>query len=148
MADQTQEKSSIIKEFRSFILRGNVVDLAVAVAIGAAFTAMVTALVAAFITPIIGAIFGKGFTQLAFTVNGSKFQYGLFINAVLTFLITATVVFFFVVKPTQRLLKRFGMVPAEAPTMAECPHCFTEIRAEATRCAACTVGLAPGWSAG
>ena len=138
--------TSTLKEFRAFILRGNVVDLAVAVAIGAAFTAVVTSLVAAFITPIIGALFGKDFAHLKFTVNGSVFKYGLFINALLTFVITATVVFFFVVKPLQALLQRLNMAPADPPPMAECPSCLTEIPPASTRCRACTSELGHGWA--
>ena len=141
-----KEKQSILKEFRAFILRGNVVDLAVAVAIGAAFTAVVTSLVAAFITPIIGALFGKDFAHLSFTINDSKFQYGLFVNALITFLITATAVFFFVVKPTQHLLRRLGMAPSDAPEKAPCPRCFSDIPVMASRCAACTSKLEKNWS--
>ena len=139
--------TSTLKEFRAFILRGNVVDLAVAVAIGAAFTAVVTSLVAAFITPIIGALFGKDYAHLAFTVNGSVFTYGLFINALLTFLITATAVFFFVVKPLQALMRRLDMAPADPPPMDACPACLTEIPIASTRCRACTSELPEGWAA-
>ena len=140
------EKQSTLHEFRAFILRGNVVDLAVAVAVGAAFTAVVTSFVAAFITPIIGAFLGKDFQKLAFSINSSKFQYGLFINALVTFLITATVVFFFVVKPLQALVRRLGMSPSEPAPTAECPSCLSEIPAAATRCRFCTSELAAGWS--
>jgi large conductance mechanosensitive channel len=139
-----RERRKIFEEFREFILRGNVIDLAIAVAIGAAFTAVVTSLVAAFITPIIGAIFGKDFGRLSFTINGSKFQYGLFINALISFLITATVLFFLVVKPMQHLLKRLGMAPV--PSKAPCPYCLTDIPMQATRCAACTAELQEGWT--
>jgi large conductance mechanosensitive channel len=139
-----KEKPKILEEFREFVLRGNVIDLAIAVAVGAAFTAVVTSLVAAFITPIIGAVFGKDFGHLSFTINGSKFQYGLFINALISFLITATVLFFLVVKPMQHLLKRFGMAPV--PSKAPCPYCLTDIPVKATRCAACTAELQEGWT--
>jgi large conductance mechanosensitive channel len=139
-------KQGVSSEFRAFILRGNVVDLAIAVAIGAAFTAVVTSLSAAFITPIIGALFGKDFAHLSFTINDSKFQYGLFINAVISFLITGTVLFFVVVKPTQHLLRRLGMTPVQAPEKASCPRCLTEIPILATRCQACTSELQPNWS--
>src|SRR3954462_3674076 len=99
----------MLKEFRQFILRGNLVDLAVAVVIGAAFGALVTALVAGFITPLIAAIGGEpGFSDLAFPVNGSRFAYGLFINALISFLIIAAVVFFFVVRPVNALLARYA----------------------------------------
>ena len=141
-----KEKEGTLKEFRAFILRGNVVDLAVAVAIGAAFTAVVNSLVAAFISPIIGALFGKDFSHLGFTINGSTFQYGLFINALLTFLITATVVFFFVVKPLQALIKRLDMAPADPPPSAACPACLSDIPKASTRCRSCTSELAADWA--
>ena len=138
---------SWVNDFKKFIMRGNVVDLAVGIIIGAAFTAVVTSLVAAFITPIIGALFGKDFAHLAFTVNGSVFTYGLFINALLTFLITATAVFFFVVKPLQALMRRLDMAPADPPPMDACPACLTEIPIASTRCRACTSELPEGWAA-
>lgn len=97
----------MIKEFREFILRGNVVDLAIAVVIGAAFGAVVAAFVADLVTPLIAAIGGKSdFAQLTFTINGSKFSYGHFLNAVVSFLIVSAVIFFFVVKPLNLLLAR------------------------------------------
>jgi large conductance mechanosensitive channel len=141
-----KKKTSVIEEFRGFVLRGNVIDLAIAVAIGAAFTAVVTSLVAAFITPIIGALFGRSFAYMAFTINGSRFQYGLFINALISFLITAVVLFFLVVKPMQHLLNRLGLAPTEAPPKAPCPFCLTEIPLAATRCQACTSELQPNWA--
>jgi large conductance mechanosensitive channel len=120
----------MIKEFREFILRGNVVDLAVAVVIGAAFGAVVTAFVADFVTPLIAAIGGKpDFSRLTFTINGSKFFYGHFINAVISFLIIAAVIFFFVVKPLNALAARRkkDIVPEpEAP--AEDIILLTDIR--------------------
>jgi large conductance mechanosensitive channel len=141
------KKQSILLEFRSFVLRGNVVDLAVAIAVGAAFTAVVTSLTAAFITPLIAALFGKAdFSSLSFSVNGSKFAYGLFVNAVISFLITAAVLFFFVVKPIGHLLTKLGMTPAAPPTKAACPACLTEIPVEARRCAACTEELGTAWA--
>ncbi len=97
----------MLKEFRDFVLRGNVVELAVAVVIGAAFGALVAAFVASFITPLIAAIGGKpDFSSLAFTINGSRFTYGAFFNALLSFLIIAAVIFFFVVKPLNALAAR------------------------------------------
>jgi large conductance mechanosensitive channel len=138
--------TSILKEFRGFILRGNVVDLAVAVAVGAAFTAVVNSLVAAFITPIVGAFVGKDFAKLAFEINGSQFQYGLFINALITFLITAAAVFFLVVKPLHALMVRLEMVPAEPMPSSECPSCLTEIPTASKRCRACTSELEVGWA--
>src|SRR3954464_340359 len=100
--------ASLLKEFRQFILRGNLVDLAVAVVIGAAFTAVVNAFVKDIVTPVIAAIGGEpDFSDLAFTINGSRFAYGDFINALIPFLIIAAVVFFFVVKPVNALLAKY-----------------------------------------
>jgi large conductance mechanosensitive channel len=129
----------VLKDFRQFILRGNLVDLAVAVVIGAAFGALVTALVAGFITPLIAAIGGKpDFSDLAFTINGSRFTYGLFINALISFLIIAAVVFFFVVRPVNALLERYATEPdVERPTR-DCPACLSAIPEAARRCAFCT----------
>jgi large conductance mechanosensitive channel len=130
---------SILKEFRSFVLRGNLVDLAVAVVIGTAFTAVVTALVRDLITPLIAAIFGKPmFGALDFTINGSRFAYGDFLNAALTFLIVAAVVFFLVVKPVNMLMARLRTEPdVESPTRG-CPECLSQIPVDARRCAFCT----------
>jgi large conductance mechanosensitive channel len=134
----------MLKEFREFVLRGNVVELAVAVVIGAAFGAVVTSFVASFITPLIAAIGGKpDFSALSFTINGSKFTYGAFFNALLSFLIIAAVVFFFVVRPLNQLMARFKTEePVDKPTH-ECPHCLSEIPVAAKRCAFCTLEVAP-----
>jgi large conductance mechanosensitive channel len=134
--------STLVKEFRAFILRGNLVDLAVAVVIGTAFTAVVTALVKDLITPLIAAIGGQpDFSTLDFTINGATFRYGDFLNALLAFLIVAAVVFFFVVKPVNALMSRFGP-EADAETR-KCPECLSEIPAAARRCAFCTAEIAP-----
>jgi large conductance mechanosensitive channel len=126
----TPKRGVMIKEFREFILRGNVVDLAVAVVIGAAFGAVVTAFVADFVTPLIAAIGGKpDFAGLEFTINGSRFRYGHFFNAVVSFLIIAAVIFFFIVRPLNALLARRKAKeepPPEAP--AEDVVLLTEIR--------------------
>ena len=130
----------MLKDFKKFVLRGNVVDLAVAVVIGAAFGAIVTALVADFITPLIAAIGGQqDFSALKFTVNGSEFQYGHFINAVISFLMIAAVIFFFVVTPLNHLQARAAKskTPTD-PTEKKCPECLSEIPIKATRCAFCT----------
>ena len=134
----------MFKDFRQFILRGNLVDLAVAVVIGAAFGALVTTLVASFITPLIAAIGGKpDFAALSFTINGSKFTYGLFINALISFLIIAAVVFFLVVRPVNALMQRYGaQKDVERPTR-DCPACLSAIPAEARRCAFCTEDVGP-----
>jgi large conductance mechanosensitive channel len=135
---------ALLKEFRAFILRGNLVDLAVAVVIGTAFTAVVTALVRDLITPLVAAIFGKpDFDTLSFTINGSRFAYGAFLNALLTFVIVAAVVFFLVVKPVNLLMARLRTEPdVESPTRG-CPECLSQIPVAARRCAFCTSEVTP-----
>jgi large conductance mechanosensitive channel len=131
----------MLSDFKRFVLRGNVVDLAVAVVIGVAFTAMITAFVADLITPLIAAIFGKpDFAGLTFRLHGSTFKYGSFLNALLSFLIVATVVFFAVVVPLAALMRRLNLVPREEarPETRKCPECLSEIPAAAHRCAFCT----------
>ena len=129
----------MLKEFRDFVLRGNVVDLAIAVVIGAAFGAVVTSFVASFITPLIAAIGGKSdFSALAFTINGSKFTYGVFFNALISFLIVAAVIFFFVVRPLNALFARRKPEPAVDRVVRPCPECLSDIPEEAHRCAFCT----------
>ncbi len=126
----------MFKGFREFIMRGNVVDLAVAVVIGAAFGAVVTAFVANIITPLIAAIFGRpDFSGLFFTVNGSVFRYGLFINAVISFLLIALAVYYVVVMPMNRVaeMRRRG----QDPETKECPECLSEIPHKARKCAHC-----------
>ena len=134
----------MLKDFRDFILRGNLVDLAVAVVIGTAFGAVVTALVKDLITPLIAAIGGESdFSDLSFTVNSSKFLYGEFINAVLAFVIIAAVVFFLVIKPVNHLLDRLKTdIPLDERTR-KCPECVSEIPAVARRCAFCTAEVGP-----
>lgn len=129
--------------FRKFLLRGNVVDLAIAVVIGAAFGTVVQALVKDLITPLIGAIGGTpDFSAVAFTVNSSRFLIGDFINALLSFIIIAAVVYYFVVLPVGRLMARFSPdQPAPAPTR-ECPECLSKIPVAASRCAFCTTPVA------
>jgi large conductance mechanosensitive channel len=133
----------MLREFRAFILRGNLVDLAVAVVIGTAFTAVVNAIVKDLITPLIAAIGGKAnFGNLAFTVNGSRFAYGDFLNALLTFLVVAAVVFFLVIKPVNALLDALRTEPeVESPTRS-CPECLSQIPRAASRCAFCTSEVA------
>jgi large conductance mechanosensitive channel len=133
----------MLREFRAFILRGNLVDLAVAVVIGTAFTAVVNALVKDIITPLIAAIGGDpDFGRLAFTINGSRFAYGDFFNAVLTFLIVAAVMFFLVIKPVNLLMEQLQTEPeVESPTRP-CPECLSQIPRAASRCAFCTAGIA------
>ncbi len=135
----------MVREFKQFILRGNVVDLAVAVVIGAAFGAVVTAFIADIITPLIAAIFGKpSFAGLSFTINHSTFLYGDFINAIFTFVTIAAAIFFFVVKPLNVLeARRAAGAPTESPTTRACPECLSEIPIAAKRCAFCTSEVAP-----
>ena len=130
----------MLKEFRQFIMRGNVVDLAVAVVIGTAFAAVVAAFVADIITPLIAAIFGKtDFSNLTFTINKSQFLYGDFINALITFVSVAAAIFFFVVKPLNVIAaRRAAGAPPESPTTKACPECLSDIPIAATRCAYCT----------
>jgi large conductance mechanosensitive channel len=126
-------------EFKQFVLRGNVIDLAVAIVIGAAFAAVVQAAVADLLTPLIAAIFGKpDFSQLSFTVNGSVFKYGHFLNALIAFVIIAVVVFFFVVKPINALTSLANRRESPDPTTRKCPECRSEIPIDARRCAFCT----------
>ena len=133
----------MLKDFKAFLMRGNVVDLAVAVVIGAAFGAVVTSMVENIITPIIGAVGGQpDFSGLAFTINGSEFRYGAFVNALLSFLIIAAVVFVFVVKPMNALLERMRREPTPDPLTAKCPECLSEVQVGARRCPFCTSALA------
>ena len=134
----------MLKEFRDFVLRGNVVELAVAVVIGAAFGALVTAFVADFITPLIAAIGGQpDFSGLKFTINDSVFRYGHFLNALIAFLIIAAVVFFFVVRPLNKLMARMKPETAVDLPTRTCPECMSEIPGPARRCAFCTAEVAP-----
>jgi large conductance mechanosensitive channel len=141
----------MLKEFRDFILRGNLVELAVAVVIGTAFALLVDALVSSLITPLIAAVGGQpDFSELDFTVNGSTFRYGVFINALIAFLIIAAVVFFFVVKPVNHLMDRQKTETPVGEKTRKCPECRSEIPVLAKRCAFCTgeVGPEPAPAAG
>lgn len=127
--------------FKTFLLRGNLVELAVAFVVGVAFAALVTAFVTDIITPIIAAIGGQpNFSGLSFTINNSHFLYGSFINALLTFVIVAAVMYFFVVLPYNHLRTRFKPEPEPTPTR-ECPFCTSSIAMAATRCPFCTSEL-------
>jgi large conductance mechanosensitive channel len=129
----------LIREFRSFVLRGNLVDLAVAVVIGTAFGAVVSAFVKDIVTPLIAAVGGKrDFSGLDFTINGSRFAYGDFINAVISFLISAVVVFFLVVKPANALMQLARTQRDVESETRTCPECLSEIPREARRCSFCT----------
>mgnify|MGYP000256384382 CR=1 FL=1 len=133
----------MVEDFKQFLLRGNVVDLAVAVVIGAAFGTVVNALVADFITPLIGAIGGEpDFSGLDFTINDSRFAYGDFINALLSFVIIAAVVFFFVVVPVNKLMEMQKTDRPVEETVRDCPFCLSSIPKAAKRCAFCTSEVA------
>lgn len=135
----------MLKDFRKFILRGNVVDLAVAVVVGGAFGAIVTALVKDLVTPLIAAIGGQpDFSGLTFTINNSKFMYGDFLNSVISFILIAAVIFFLVVQPLNKLMSR--LQPAEeveTPAERQCPECLSGIPSAAKRCRYCGVAVKP-----
>jgi large conductance mechanosensitive channel len=129
----------MLKEFKQFLLRGNVVDLAVGVVIGAAFGAVVDGLVKDLLTPFIGAIAKvPDFAGLMFTINGSQFMYGAFINALISFVLVAGAVFFFVVKPMNMLIAKARKEPPADPTTKKCSECMAEIPLGAKRCMHCT----------
>jgi large conductance mechanosensitive channel len=135
----------MLKGFRDFILRGNVVDLAVAVVVGVAFTAVVNALVTDIINPLIAATVRKpDFSFLKLTVHGGVIKYGDFLNALISFLIIAAVVYFFIVLPLNALLARFAPKPPAAapPATKACPECLSDIPAAARRCSHCTQPVA------
>ncbi len=128
----------MLKGFRDFILRGNVVDLAVAVVIGAAFTSIINALVADIINPLIAALVNKpDFSYLTLHVNGGILKYGDFLNAALSFLIIAATIYFLVVLPVNTLMARFRPKVAPAPSTKPCPECLSEIPLAAKRCSHC-----------
>jgi large conductance mechanosensitive channel len=130
--------------FKQFLLRGNLVDLAVGIVIGAAFTALVNSLVAGFITPLIAAIFGKpNFGNLYFTINHSEFKYGLIINALISFVAVAVVLYFLVVSPYARFQAIFTKPPEPAPPARDCPYCLESIPQAATKCSHCTSDVEP-----
>ena len=128
-----------LKEFKQFLLRGNVVDLAVGVVVGAAFGTLVSAVVKDLLTPLIAAIAKvPDFSGLVFTINHSQFLYGDFINALISFLLVAAAVFFFVIKPMNFLISKSKKEVPVDPTTKRCPECLSEIPINAKRCAHCT----------
>jgi large conductance mechanosensitive channel len=129
----------LLRDFKTFLLRGNVVDLAVAVVVGAAFGAVITALVRDLLTPIIALIVGKpNFSNLSFTINSSHFLYGDFINFLISFISIAAAVFFFVVQPVNALMRRRKTQPDVESETRACSECLSDIPAQARRCAFCT----------
>ncbi len=140
----------MLKDFRQFILRGSLVDLAVAVVIGTAFAAVIAALVADIITPLIAAIGGKpDVGALSFTINGSHFLYSAFLNALIAFLIVAAVLFFFVIRPVNQLMAKRRTEPDVEAITRDCPEglglslSLSQIPLAARRCAFCTAEVAP-----
>ena len=135
-----------MKGFKQFLLRGNVLDLAVGVVIGVAFGAVITSFVKNLLTPLIAVLVGKpDFSAYSFEINGSKLLYGEFVNTVISFLLVATAVYFFLVLPMNKLVERSrkSAVPAD-PTTKKCPECLSEIPIEARRCAHCTTAIVMG----
>lgn len=129
----------MLKEFKQFLLRGNVVDLAVGVIIGAAFGAVVNSLVADILTPFISAIAKiPDFSGLNFEINGNRFMIGHFINALISFLLVSGSIFFFIVKPMNLLVKQSRKGPPADPTTKKCPECLSEIPIKARRCSHCS----------
>jgi large conductance mechanosensitive channel len=138
-----EKEAGVLKEFKAFVLRGNVVDLAVAVVIGAAFGAVVTSFVDDVMTPIIAIPGSTDFSELNVTVSDSEINYGLFLNALFAFLSIAFVVFFFVVRPLNKLMALRKTEPEVASTSRDCPECLSSIPVRASRCAFCTAEVAP-----
>jgi large conductance mechanosensitive channel len=131
----------MLSEFREFVLRGNVIDLAVAVILGAAFGTVVTSFVADILTPLLGLIGIPDFTEATFTVNQAEVRYGLFLNALIAFLLVALAIYLFVVQPMNALEARRQRGAEESPTTKSCPECASEIPAAARRCPMCTQPL-------
>jgi large conductance mechanosensitive channel len=128
----------VVKDFKAFVLRGNVVDLAVGVVMGVAFGAVITALVDNILTPLISIPGSTDFSELQFTIGGGVFRYGLFINALLSFILVAAAVFFFIVRPINKLMRMRRTEPDVASTTKQCAECLSKIPKEARRCAFCT----------
>jgi large conductance mechanosensitive channel len=132
----------MLKEFRDFILRGNVIDLAVGIVIGAAFGAMVTSFVGNILTPLLGLLSVPNFSKLSFEAGKATVTYGLFLNALISFILVAAAIFFFIVKPMNAMTARMKKpeAPAESP-LKTCPFCTIDIPQAATRCPHCTSQL-------
>jgi large conductance mechanosensitive channel len=130
----------MLKGFKTFLLRGNIVDLAIAVVVGTAFTAVVSAFVSAFITPLIAVLWGRGdvFHGLAFTVDGVSFPIYMFLDKLVTFLVIAAIVYFLVFLPVQRVVEYYRHAETPDPTTKKCPECLSEIPLGARKCAFCT----------
>ena len=134
----------MLKDFKAFILRGNVIDLAVGVAIGAAFTTVVTSFTKNLLTPLLAIPGDKAsFAQLSFTISGSRFRYGAVIDDIISFLLIALVLFFLVIRPVNHLMAKRKTEPEVEATTHECPECLSSIPVLATRCAFCTAQVSP-----
>jgi large conductance mechanosensitive channel len=133
----------MLKDFKAFILRGSVVDLAVGIVIGMAFTLVVTSFVKDLLTPLVSIPGKANFSNLHFTVNGSQFQYGAFVNALISFVLVSAAVFFVVVRPVNSLLARRRAGEETEPGTRDCPQCLSEIPAAAHRCSFCTSEVEP-----
>lgn len=132
----------MIRDFKQFLLRGNVVDLAVAVVLGFAFAAVITAFVEGLVTPLIAMVLGEPrFGTLTFTINNAEFLYGAVLDALLTFVVIAAVVFFFIVRPMNALVSQSRREPTPDPTTKKCPECLSEIPLPARRCAFCAIPI-------
>jgi large conductance mechanosensitive channel len=132
----------VVREFRDFLLRGNVIDLAVAVVIGAAFGAVITSFVGDILTPLLGLLGVPDFSTLSFQAGDASVNYGLFLNALITFVLIALAIFLFVVKPVNAINARRAGAAEGEPTTKACPHCMSDIAVGATRCPMCTSQLA------
>jgi large conductance mechanosensitive channel len=138
------KSKSVLSEFKDFIIKGDVMDLAIAVVIGTAFGLVVMALVKDLLTPLVAALFGKpNFSNFHFSINHSRFLYGDFVNSVISFLSVAAAVFFVVVKPVNALKERRRQAPEPESESRPCPECLSEIPKAATRCSFCTIAVAP-----
>lgn len=131
----------MLKEFRQFVLRGNVVDLAVGVVIGAAFGSVVNSIVSGMFSPVIALFGDSGLRELTFKVGGAEFEYGVVLDALVQFIVIAAVVFFFVVKPVNHLMERFRTDQPAAEATRECPECTSKIAVRARRCSFCTAAV-------
>jgi large conductance mechanosensitive channel len=132
---------SLVKEFKDFVMKGDVIDLAVAVVMGLAFNAVVTAFVTDIITPLIGIPDHVNFASLSYTVNGSVIMVGVFVNALINFVTIALVVFIFIIKPMSKIKERTSTKATVSPTTKQCPECLSIIPIKAKRCAFCTSKL-------
>ncbi len=132
---------SLVQEFKDFIMKGDVIDLAVAVVVGLAFNTVVTAFVTDIVTPLIGIPGHVNFATLTYTINGSTILFGTFVNAVINFITIALVVFFFIIKPMSKIKEKTTKKVTLSPTTKQCPECLSVIPIGAKRCAFCTSKL-------